>query len=102
MMKFVESNVPSHLRVCVVHLHEGNLSRNQLKRIGQTNTKYVTICRLKDEQGNVVAEGKGVCSAKDNPTRATGRAVAVGRALANYYDYKTDNYVPFGWEMVES
>lgn len=84
--KFVESNIPSYLRAHVVYLHEGRLSRNQLKKIGQTNTKYVTICKLRDSEGNVVSEGKAVCSAQDNPSRKVGRAVAVGRALAAYYN----------------
>jgi len=84
-IKYVESNVPSQLKACVVHLHEGRLSKNQLKKIGQTNTRYVTICKLRDKQGNVVAEGKASCSTVDNPSRKIGRAVAIGRALAEYY-----------------
>jgi len=84
-LKFVESNVPEHLRVHVVYLFEGRTSKNQLKKIGGTNTKYVTICRLRDPDGQVVAEGRAACSTKDTPNRRTGRAVAVGRALAEYY-----------------
>jgi hypothetical protein len=84
-LKYIESNIPSHLHLHVLYLHEGRCSNNQLKRIGGTKTRYVTIARLKDEQGNVVGEGKAACSTKDNPNRRTGRAVAVGRALQEYF-----------------
>jgi hypothetical protein len=83
--KFIEGNVPDHLRVHVVYLHEGRTSRNQLKKIGQTNTRYVTLARLKDQDDNVVGEGIAACSQGDNPSRKVGRAVAVGRALQEYY-----------------
>jgi hypothetical protein len=83
--KFIEANVPEHLRVHVLYLHEGRCSRNQLKRIGGTKTNYVTIARLKDEAGNIVGEGKAACSQKDNPSRQVGRAVAIGRALQEYF-----------------
>jgi len=82
-MKRLEANLPKHLRVHVVHLHEGNVSRNQLKKIGHTNARYVTIARLLDDD-TVVAEGLSACSQKDNPSRKIGRAVAIGRALASY------------------
>ncbi len=82
-MKLLEANIPEHLRVHVVHLHEGNVSRNQLKRLGHTNAKYVTIARLLDDD-TVIAEGLSACSQKDNPSRKIGRMVAVGRALAQY------------------
>jgi len=84
-IKFVESNVPEHLRVCVTYLYEGRVSKSQLKKIGQTKTSYVTLARLKDPDGNVVSEGQSACSSKDCPSRRIGRAVAVGRALAEYY-----------------
>ena len=84
-IKFVESNVPEHLRVCVTYLFEGRVSKTQLKKIGQTRTTYVTLARLKDPDGTVVAEGQSACSSKDCPSRKVGRAVAVGRALAEYY-----------------
>lgn len=85
-MKYVEENVPSHLKVKVVHLHEGCVSRNQLKRIGRTNTKYVTICKLVNDKDEVVSVGISACSPKESPTRQVGRAVAVGRALAMYFE----------------
>jgi hypothetical protein len=77
--------VPDHLRVHVVYLYEGRTSRNQLKKIGQTNTRYVTIAKLKDQDDNIVGEGLAACSQGDNPSRKVGRAVAVGRALQEYY-----------------
>ena len=88
MMKFTEAAIPDTLRLEVHHLHEGKCSRNQLKKLGRTNTKYVTIARLRDKDTNyTVAKGIAACSPKDNPTRKLGRHVAVGRALAQYYSY---------------
>lgn len=89
MCKYTEAALPSHLRAQVVHLHTGNASKNQLKRIGKTNAKYVTIARLWDYDVNTdeevcVAEGIAACSPKDNPSRQVGRAVAIGRALKEY------------------
>jgi hypothetical protein len=83
--KYIEANIPEHLHLHVVYLHEGRLSKNKLKAIGQTKTKYVTLARLKDSDGHIVAQGKAACSSKDNPSRRVGRAVAIGRALQEYY-----------------
>lgn len=84
-MKMLEANVPTHLRVAVCYLYEGRASKNQLKKIGKTNTKYVTIAKLISKAtGSVRATGIAACSTKEAPTRAVGRAVAVGRALASY------------------
>ena len=86
--KLVETAVPGNLKLQVLYLHEGRCSGNQLKKVGRTNTKYVTLARLYDknvEPPQLVAEGLAACSAKDNPNRKIGRAVAVGRALARYY-----------------
>jgi len=84
MGKFVEHNLPEkyHLQVC--HLHSGNTSANQRKHIGRTNAKYVTIARIWDGD-KMVSEGVAACSPKDNPRRDIGRAVAVGRAIAEAY-----------------
>lgn len=87
-MKYTEDAIPANLRLVVHHLHEGKCSRNQLKKLGRTNTKYVTIAKLKDKDTNfTVAKGMAACSSKDNPQRKLGRHVAVGRALAQYYSY---------------
>ena len=90
-MKYTEQTVPEGVRVHVVHLHEGNCSRNKLKSIGQTTTKYVTIAKLIDERnGQVIGMGKAVCSKVDSPTRKVGRAIAVGRACASYWNETGD------------
>jgi hypothetical protein len=84
MCKYVEDRLPSNIRVRVVHLHPGNTSVNQLKKHGKTNTKYVTIARLYDDNSEwdyPIATGVAACSSKDNPSRQVGRQVAVGRAM---------------------
>ena len=84
-MKYIESNIPEHLRVQVCHLHPGNTSHAQLKKLGHTKAKYVTLAKLRDKQTDqIVAEGVAACSPKDQPSRRVGRAVAIGRALADY------------------
>ncbi len=85
-MKLTEANVPDHIRVHVVYLFDGRLSKNQLKKIGKTRTEYVTIAKLfTRETGRLVGEGLAACSHTDNPSRKVGRAIAVGRALASYH-----------------
>jgi len=84
-IKFIEANIPENLHLKVHHLHRGKISKSQLKRIGQHNTEYVTLARLYDRDTNLVGEGKATCSNRDNPSRSVGRAVAVGRALQEYY-----------------
>lgn len=84
-MKKTEANVPEHLRVHVVYLFEGRLSKSQLKKVGRTRTNYVTVAKLFTREGDrLVGEGIAACSTNDNPSRRVGRAVAVGRALASY------------------
>ncbi len=84
-MKLTEANVPDHLRIHVVYLFKGRVSNNQLKRIGKTTAKYVTIAKLFTKEGDrLVAEGIAACSKTDNPSRKVGRHVAIGRALATY------------------
>ncbi len=82
-MKLTESNVPEYLRVVVVYLHQGNTSNAALKRVGRTKARYVTIARLFDGN-NTVGRGVAACSQRDRPSRQVGRAVAIGRALADY------------------
>ncbi len=88
-MKMIESAIPEHLRVQVVHLFEGRVSNNQLKKLGKTNTKYVTLAKLRDKKtDDIVGEGIASCSTKDNPSRRVGRAVAIGRALREYHSFQ--------------
>ena len=84
--KMVERNVPSQLRVSVVHLHSGNSSRN--KRKGH---KYLTIARLLDRSTDaIISEGRAYCSDGDAPRRSIGRHVAVGRALSFFHKDMVD------------
>ena len=84
-MKYLESNLPKGLYIKVVHLHQGNTTRSQLKKIGKTNTRYVTIAKLFDDNHPFsVAQGMAVCGHNDSPSRQLGRSIAVGRALREY------------------
>ena len=77
-----KETLPSGIYVRVVHLHPGNTTKNQLKRIGKTNAKYVTIAKLYDDEHPFsVAQGIAACGSKDSPTRKLGRSIAIGRAL---------------------
>ena len=63
------------MKVKRVHLHEGNSTRRE--RHGH---KFVTITKIFDDEGNLLAEGKAYCSRRDNPSRKLGREIADGRA----------------------
>jgi len=83
--RYYEDALPYNLNVKVVHLHPGNCTRNQLKKYGKTNAKYVTIAKIYDDNEDwhePVATGVAACSAKDSPSRQLGRRIAVGRAMA--------------------
>lgn len=72
--RFVESNVPSDLRLVV---HYDN----------QVPGKYNTVAKLLDrETDKLVAFGYSKCSANDQPKRSIGRAIAVGRAVKQLYN----------------
>lgn len=84
MCRYHESFLPEGYRVRVAHLHPGNSSSNQRKKLGKTNARYVTIARLFTQDGEVpIGKGIAACSSKDNPSRHLGREIAVGRAMAN-------------------
>lgn len=83
-MRYSEAVIPEWIRTQIIHLHPGNTSGNQLKKHGKTNAKYVTICKLFDRNtlpDRPIATGVAACSSKDNPSRALGRQIAIGRAL---------------------
>ncbi len=70
IIKYVESNIPEGLRAEVRYLKE---------------PRWVTSCHLVENvTGKVMASGMAVCSAKDQPVRKIGRAMAIGRALKEY------------------
>lgn len=74
--KYVESNVPKSLRVQVHHRPES-----------EGFFRYKTVCLLRDSVTNEVrASAMALCSLKDSPSRKIGRAIAVGRALKQYYE----------------
>lgn len=80
-----EANLPAHLRAHVVYLHPFKCSKNKLKKAGRTKTEYVTIAKLLNDDDDVVAEGRAACSREDKPNRRVGRAIAIGRAMKEYY-----------------
>ncbi len=67
-------DLPEGFRLKLVHLHQGNSSRKQ--RHGHS---YVTHARIVNKNDKVVARGIAMCSNKDNPSRAIGRRIAIGR-----------------------
>lgn len=84
MCRYTEDKLNGRYHLRVVHLHPGNTSSNQLKKFGKTNAKYVTIAKIFDDNRDwlePIGVGVAACSAKDNPTRKLGRAIAVGRAM---------------------
>lgn len=83
---FTEANVPSHLKLVVSHLHDGNTDPEE--RVGPSGkpAKYATVAKLfRRDDGDLVAMGYSYCSKKDVPSRKVGRMVAIGRALKEYY-----------------
>ena len=77
-IKLVESNLDTdHYVLRVRHYHKGNSSSRQ--RHGH---RYYTEARILDKETyEEVGFGSATCSNKDLPSRATGRRVAVGRAM---------------------
>ena len=76
-MKFLEKNLPNNVRVSVVHFHRGNSSRSARK-----GHSYMTLARLYDRESHeLIGHGEAHCSRHDLPSRAKGRAVAIGRAM---------------------
>ena len=90
-VKYTEKNVPSRLKVRVIHQREPVWSHE--KQDWEFHYNGVTIARLYDrESKRLMSEGVAACklftwSGKpvDVPSRKIGRAIAVGRALKNYY-----------------
>ena len=48
---------------------------------GEHRRPMVTVCRVRDEHGDY-GYGWSICSAKDNPCKHIGRAIAHGRAIS--------------------
>ena len=69
--KYIEANLPIGLKA-EVRYHKGR------------HVPWVTSCHLVSAEGKVLASGLATCSAKDQPVRKIGRAMAIGRALKSY------------------
>jgi hypothetical protein len=82
--KYVESNIPhtTHLRVRHIKQPVFNANHDNLWRFHYTGT---TVAELFDESGQRIASAVAKCGPNDQPNRKIGRAIAVGRALKNYY-----------------
>lgn len=94
MTKYLESNLPDNIRAHVVYLHEGNKSKNQLKKIARADSRYVTLAKLIDtDTDQVVGTGMAACSRHDNPSRRVGRAIAIGRAFVDYDMYSSHKVI---------
>lgn len=79
-MKYVESNIPSKLRVFVRYT-----TRFRAPDQSKYLPKWHTQCELVDEEGNVVAFASSNCNEEDQPVRKIGRAIAVGKAFKKWY-----------------
>lgn len=81
--KHKEQNIPGHLRVHVTYITQMRTDDPELR---QMLPRWYTRAQLLDrETGRVVATGTAKCGPRDNPNRKVGRAIAVGRALKNYW-----------------
>ncbi len=80
-IKYVESNVPKNIKVRVQYL------KNDVPGM-PANTKRITVATLVNSNtGQQVGKGVSVCRQGDNDNRKIGRAIAVGRAVKEYYTH---------------
>lgn len=88
---YTERAIPPNVKLVVSHLHDGNSSRSDRR-----GHKYATIAKLYNrETGHFVAAGIAYCSKRDVPSRKTGRVVAIGRALKNFWNPEGLSDPPF-------
>jgi len=52
----------------------------------------VTVCLGEDEEGNI-ARGISICSLRDNPCKATGRALAIRQMLRAFKKKESSNEI---------
>jgi len=57
------------------------------------NKPRVTVCVMESDVGNPIVQGVALCSWKDNPRKATGRAIARGRALKALYHLESNDRI---------
>ena len=86
MSKYTEKNIPDGLFVKVRHYNERN--SDSLNKLGIKWYTEAYLCERGEDKHSYTALSCGLssCSLKDNPSRKIGRAIAVGRALKNYYE----------------
>jgi len=78
-IKYVESNVPKNISVRVQYL-KGDMPGMP------KDTKRITVATLVNNQtGQQVSRAVSVCRHSDNDNRKIGRAIAVGRAVKEYF-----------------
>jgi len=65
-----------NLYICRTHLHAGNSSK-----AARFNSKYVTITKVFNAEGELIGKGMARCRNSDTPSRTTGRLIADGRAM---------------------
>lgn len=80
-IKFVESNIPSQVKVVVKYT-----TRLRNPENSKHLPKWYTLCELVDrETGERLAYAHSNCNEDDQPVRKIGRAIAVGRAYKSLY-----------------
>lgn len=72
-------NLPNGYQLKRRHFHAGNSSKKQ--RHGHP---YVTVSQIVNHAGEVVAEGRAICSRTDSPNKFIGRTLADARALEQF------------------
>lgn len=80
MCRYAESKLPEGFTV-----HVDYITRCR-KPFNESAPKWLTLAKLIDRDGKVVARGMSKCGPKDNPNRKIGRAIAIGRALKQYHE----------------
>lgn len=77
-------HLPNGFKLKRRHLHSKNSKKKERR-----GHPYVTITRIIDRKGNVVSEGRAVCSRQDQPSKIIGRALADSRAIQAMYATQT-------------
>lgn len=79
-MKLTENNIPDGVQLRVSYVSRLRSDADHHLPL------WMTFARLIDSETNeVVASAHSNCSEKDIPSKKIGRAIAVGRALKEYY-----------------
>jgi len=77
----MSNQLPGGLKIVNQYLHAGNSSRK--KRRG---SKYVTLSKIIDRKGNVIAEGRSTCRKGDELSKFIGKNFADHRALLALFE----------------